>query len=205
MSKTSAIENLRTIKQSLHAMMNGVASRSMREKGLIYRINYGVELPRLQAFATTFTPDAGLAGLLWKEDIRECRLLAPMLMPEEAFAEDLAEEWVLQLRFPEEADVLVFYLLRRMNYASNVAFRWLAAEEDLLRYTALQILTRLLTEGFTLTTRDAHEFLDQARAQIQEGPLFLRHAACRAVERFADQGLPQERMAASILQMCEEQ
>ena len=190
---------LRTIKQSLHAMMNGVASRSMREKGLAYRVNYGVELPRLQAFAGEFAPDAALANALWKEDIRECRLLAPMLMPPKAFAMDLAEEWLQRLRFTEEADALVFYLLRHVGYASDAAFRWLASESEMHRYVALQLLTRLLAAGAVMTTRDAHEFLDQASAQTQGGPLHLQRAAWRAIERFADQGMPQARLASAIL------
>ena len=40
-------EQLREIKRALRGMMNGVVSASMREKGLTYKVNFGVELPRL--------------------------------------------------------------------------------------------------------------------------------------------------------------
>ena len=40
-------DQLRFIKQSLRGMMNGVLSQSMREKGLTYKVNFGVEMPRL--------------------------------------------------------------------------------------------------------------------------------------------------------------
>ena len=94
---------LRYIKRSLHGMMNGVASASMRQKGLQYKVNFGVELPRLQAWAAELPHTYELAAALWKEDIRECRLLAAMLMPVERFDTELAQVWVEQMRFAEEA------------------------------------------------------------------------------------------------------
>ena len=41
-------EQIREIKQQLRSLMNGAASASMREKGLNYKVNFGVELPRLK-------------------------------------------------------------------------------------------------------------------------------------------------------------
>ena len=35
-------EQLRTIKRSLRGVMNGPVSHSMREKGLTYKVNFGV-------------------------------------------------------------------------------------------------------------------------------------------------------------------
>ena len=92
-------EQLRNIKRSLRGVMNGPVSASMREKGLTYKVNFGVELPRLQQMAAGLPHTYELAAALWKEDIRECRLLAGMLMPVEAFGDDLAEVWVEQMHF----------------------------------------------------------------------------------------------------------
>ena len=41
-------EKLKEIKQSFRLLMNGVASQSMRQKGVSYKINWGVPLPELQ-------------------------------------------------------------------------------------------------------------------------------------------------------------
>ena len=38
-------EKLKEIKQSFRLMMNGVASHSMREKGVAYKINWGCANP----------------------------------------------------------------------------------------------------------------------------------------------------------------
>ena len=74
-------EKLKAIKQSFRLMMNGVAARSMRDKGLDYKINWGVSLPDLQTMAREYEQDYELAIELWKEDIRECKILATLLMP----------------------------------------------------------------------------------------------------------------------------
>ena len=82
----------------------------MREKGLTYKVNFGVELPRLQQMAQEMPHTYELAARLWKEDIRECRLLAGMLMPAADFQADMAEVWVEQMRLPRsrmQRDALV--------------------------------------------------------------------------------------------------
>lgn len=38
-------EQLKDIKTQLRLSMNGAVSRSMREKGLVYKLNFGVEIP----------------------------------------------------------------------------------------------------------------------------------------------------------------
>ena len=41
-------EQLKDIKTQLRLSMNGAVSQSMREKGLVYKLNFGVEIPRIK-------------------------------------------------------------------------------------------------------------------------------------------------------------
>ena len=54
-------EKLKSIKQSFRLLMNGVASQSMRQKGVSYKINWGVPLPELQKMAAEYGKDYGRA------------------------------------------------------------------------------------------------------------------------------------------------
>ena len=56
------------IKKELRANMNGIASAHSRQTA-DYRINWGIELPRLAGIADEFRPqvDRKLAQALWKE------------------------------------------------------------------------------------------------------------------------------------------
>ena len=53
-------EKLKEIKQSFRLLMNGVASHSMRQKGVEYKINWGVPVPELQQMATEYGKDYDL-------------------------------------------------------------------------------------------------------------------------------------------------
>ena len=47
-------EQLKDIKTQLRLSMNGAVSQSMREKGLVYKLNFGVELPRIKSIAAAY-------------------------------------------------------------------------------------------------------------------------------------------------------
>ena len=76
---------VRQIKQKLRLAMNGVASKGMRDSGISYKLNFGVELPRIKEIAASFEKDEALSLRLWKENIRECKMLAALLYPTELF------------------------------------------------------------------------------------------------------------------------
>ena len=70
-------EQLKDIKTQLRLSMNGAVSQSMREKGLLYKLNFGVELPRIKMIAEGYEKNHDLAQALWKENIRECKRWLP--------------------------------------------------------------------------------------------------------------------------------
>lgn len=169
-------EAVRLIKQELRGMMNGVVSHSMREKGLSYKVNFGVELPRLQDYAAELrqrfeNDESGhysLALRLWSENIRECRLLAGMLMPPEAMDEQTAELWVEQMRFPEEAECTVMHLFQHIRPAADLAFRWIAHEKPMYQLCGWLLMARLFMQGREPSQRDADELLDQAATVLRD-------------------------------------
>ena len=97
-------EQLKDIKTQLRLSMNGAVSQSMREKGLVYKLNFGVELPRIKMIAEGYEKNHDLAQALWKEEIRECKILAGMLQPIETFYPEIADIWVENIRNIEIAD-----------------------------------------------------------------------------------------------------
>lgn len=193
-------EQLRHIKRAMHGMMNGPISASMREKGLAYKIIFGVELPRLQAFSQTLPHNYELAAALWKEDIRECRLLAGMLMPTEMMSEDLAELWVEQMHYTEEAECTVLNLFSHAPWASTKAFEWIASAQEMKQLCGYLLLSRLFMQKFTPSERDAAEFLDQAASVLALPNNKVARAASKALVKFMDLGKEQERAGEAMLQ-----
>ena len=106
----SVQERILEIKQKLRLNMNGVASTSMREAGIGYKLNFGVGLPQLKEIASETGKDPELAVELWKENIRECRILAALIYPEDKFMADLADLWVEQIEYPDLAEKITVML-----------------------------------------------------------------------------------------------
>ena len=98
-------ETLREIKKRFRMAMNGIVSTSMREKGMDYRINFGLTLSLIRNIAESYTPNAELAQYLWKEQIRESKMLATWLYPANEMNPDKAQQWAEEIPYPEIADI----------------------------------------------------------------------------------------------------
>ena len=85
MTEAEIHETIREIKSKFRLFMNGVVSQSMREKGFDYKLNFGIEYPRIKEIAAEYEPNHELAQALWKENIRECKIMAGLLQPVETF------------------------------------------------------------------------------------------------------------------------
>ena len=107
-------DQLKAIKTQLRLAMNGAASQSMREKGLDYKLNFGIEYPRIREIAADFPKDHKLAQALWKENIRECKILAGLLQPIDSFCPELADIWIEDMHYPELAQYTVMNLFQHL-------------------------------------------------------------------------------------------
>ena len=90
-------ELIRNIRTDLRLAMNGVVSSSMRDKGMDYKLNFGVDVPRIKVIAAKYEPNANLAKELWKLDVRELKILSTMLYPLDEFKEKNANEWANEI------------------------------------------------------------------------------------------------------------
>ena len=131
MTSQEVSETVARLKREFHSMMNGIASGSMRDKGLNYGVNFGVEGVRLVEMSHTLPRESALARALWQQRVRECRLLAPMIYPAEEFSQDVCDAWIDTLQTTEEVQYLSMYLLQRLPYAGGKVLEWMASENDM--------------------------------------------------------------------------
>lgn len=169
-------EQIKEIKKELRAAMNGVLSAKMRQAGMPYRLVFGVELPRLQEIAREFQPSRELAQALWHEEVRECKILASLLMPVGEMLPEVADIWVDEMPTAEIAQTCCMYLLSREPWAAELAFQWVAADSATRQLCGFLILARLLSQGAELNERSALELHDQAAALLPHADLHLRKA-----------------------------
>ena len=176
------MSSLGSIKSELRLYMNGALAQSLRERGLRYRLIFGIELPRLKEIAAHYAPDHDLAQALWKEDIRECRILAGYLQPVETFLPDLADIWLEAMHDTEIIDYTCMNLFRRLPFAKTKAFQWIASEAVLTQYAGFRLMAHLIIRD-SLSPRDFDELADQAEAAFASGNPLLQQVAHDVLDR----------------------
>ena len=198
---TEIEQKVKDIKQSFRQMMDGQVAQSMRQKGVDYHLNWGATIPRLREMTDEIkTEDAySLAIALWKENIRECKILATMLMPPDELLPEVADIWMEQTETVEIAEQLAFNLMQHVSYAAEKAFLWISSAEDLPQICGYHILSRLFMRKQEPNERGINEFMDQALAALQSPTPSLSKAAMQSVIHFADMGLMYERIARSAI------
>ena len=192
---------VKTIKQQFFLRMNGETARSMREKGVQYHLNWGISLPDLKQMACNYPKDYDLAIALWKEDIRECKIMALMLMPPEKMLPEIVDIWMEQTTTQELAELSSFYLYQYLEYASVIAFEWIATVDEMKQICGYHILSRLFMKGNEPDERGIHELLDQIIVALKEDNPAVKRAAYTCLQRFSQLGDVYETIANNAMHM----
>jgi 3-methyladenine DNA glycosylase AlkD len=192
-------EQIKEIKQSFRLMMDGMVAASMRNKGVDYKLNWGATLPRLKAKADEIGQNYDLAIALWKENVRECKILATMMMPADQVLPEVIDIWMEQTDTQEIAEQAAYNLYQYLPYAPEKAYTWMASEKELYQLCGFHVLSRLFMNKQEPNERGINEFIDQALAALQGNSLPVRKAAMSCMQRFAELGLVYERLSKSAL------
>lgn len=192
-------ETVKDIKSKFRLFMNGMVSQSMREKGMEYKLNFGIEYPRIKEIAAGYEPDHELAQALWKENIRECKILAGLLQPADTFYPEIADIWIEDMDYPELAEYTVMNLFQRLPYASEVVFRWMADEREMFQLCGFLLMARLLMKGEKLNERAEAEFLDQACTAVEGDCGPVQKAASVALRKYVHQSRENKRTVSKQL------
>lgn len=192
-------ERVKEIKQSLRQLMDGQTAQSMRDKGVDYKLNWGASIPMLREKAEEIGKDYDLAIELWKADVRECKILATMIMPAEQILPEVVDIWMEQTPSQEIAEQAAFNLYQHLPYAPEKAYQWIASDKDMEQLCGFHVLSRLFMNKQEPNERGINEFIDQALAALQGPAPSVRKAAMQSIIRFSELGLMYERLAKSAL------
>lgn len=180
-------EIIRNIKKELRLYMNGVTSMQQRRLGMSYNIIFGASFPHLKEIAGKFKQDADVAKTLWKENIRESKLLAILLLPTECYA-DVAEQWIEECRYQENADHLAHRILSRLPDAAERALSWAADSKGLYSYCGYLTLSHLFRGGVTLTQKQEQMFFSTVAAHTAgSAPKEYAYQAFKALTLYCEE------------------
>ena len=111
-------EQLKDIKTQLRLSMNGgrVPKVCVR-RDWIQTESSESNSPRIKMIVEGYEKNHDLAQALWKEDIRECKIMAAMLQPVDTFYPEIADIWVESIRNIEIAELTCMNLFQHLPYA----------------------------------------------------------------------------------------
>jgi len=161
--------------------MNGVASTIMRNSGLNYKLNFGLDAMSIRELAKRFEPNMVLAEKLWSENARECKILGTLLYPKTEFTSEKADLWLTNCFNPELTEQLCFNLLQHLDFASEKALEWLKSENPEIRTAGYMLLLRLILGKKKLPDLTLAQQL--AEKELHSDNFRLKQAAERFFER----------------------
>lgn len=176
---------LRNIRADLRMSMNGVTAASMRAKGVGYRMNFGVDIPRLKQIALKYMPDKVLAEMMWKEDVRELKILATMLCTPVRFLKEDADRWVQGTANQEIREQVCKNLFQELPYADELVRSWTGSEHEYIRTTGYWLFTRLcIIRSDAIGRIRTEDLQERAMADLKNESLLLRQSALNALKFF---------------------
>ena len=136
-------KSVQEIRRKIRTLMNGVVADSMKDKGIVYKKNFGVDLPHLRDLARKYPPGHDLAQRLWALQIRETMILATLLEPADTFAESMAGEWMQSVNNIELVEQICMNLFSKLSYGSQLAIRLIHVDQKWSRITGFTLSARL--------------------------------------------------------------
>ena len=178
-------EIIKKIRTDLRLSMNGAVSSSMRDKGINYRMNFGVGIPRINQISEKYEQDKELAETLWSDDVRELKILATLLYPIEEFSKELAMSWIVEIKDQELREQLCKNLLQNLTYANELVEESAKNNIEHIRCTGYWLFARLcITKSETVEKINCDELLQNAISDFNSQSMLLRQAALNTLKYY---------------------
>jgi hypothetical protein len=143
------LDNKETEKQFQHLLKviksrkNGEVSDTMNQKGINYKLNWGVSLIELRQIAKGVKPDHVLALKLWNKQWRETLILATLLDEPDTVTEEQMDFWTKTFENIEIAEQASTNLWVKSKFAYIKALEWCRGKKHLVHFTGIHLVSRL--------------------------------------------------------------
>ena len=190
----ATLPRLQAKAEEVRLMVNG---SGLRVQDQIIKFKVPLELRSLSKRESSNLKLYDLAIALYKENVRECKILATMLMPPDEILPEVVDIWQEQIPSQEIAEQLAFNLYQHLPFAAEKAYQWIASDKEYDQLCGFHVLSRLFMNGQEPNERGINEYLDEALCALQGPYPSVRKAALQSLQRFAELGILYERLAKS--------
>ena len=147
---------IKKIRTDLRLSMNGAVSSSMRDKGINYRMNFGVGIPRINQISEKYKQD-----------------------------KELAMSWIVEIKDQELREQLCKNLLQSLTYANELVEESTKNSNEHIRCTGYWLYARLcITKAETLERINSDALLQNAISDLYGQSMLLRQAALNTLKYY---------------------
>jgi len=122
---------------------SGEVADLMIQKGINYKMNWGVSIIDLREIAAPFKPDHLLALKLWNKKWRETMILATLIDEPKLVTEEQIDFWTKTFENTEIAEQASANLWVKTKFAFVKAMEWCRGKKHIIRFTGLHLIGRL--------------------------------------------------------------
>jgi len=122
---------------------SGEVADLMTQKGIKYKINWGVSIIELREIASQFEPDHLMALKLWNKQWRETMILATLIDEPKKVSEEQINFWTKTFENTEIAEQASANLWVNTKFAFVKALEWCRGKKHIIRYTGIHLIGRL--------------------------------------------------------------
>jgi 3-methyladenine DNA glycosylase AlkD len=123
--------------------MNGITADYMKNSGIIYKLNFGVSIPRIKEIAQGYKPNSDLADRLWVIGIRETMIMSTLIQPIEGFKIEKAMSRIDGTDKMELVEQLSMNLLAKLPYATTLCTQCINSPRLWTQITGFMLLLRI--------------------------------------------------------------
>lgn len=137
------------IRRKIRLSMNGIVSEQMKHMGALYKMNYGVSIPRIKEIASQYQLNHDLAQRLWTLQIRETMIMATLLQPIDKFTPEIAQNWIRGFNQIEIVEQTCHNLLSKLPFSDDLCM-YLTESEDIWQQITGFILAARIYKNLTI-------------------------------------------------------
>lgn len=163
-----AEQQFQQILKLIKTRKNGDVAQLMKQKGVEYKLNWGVSVVELREIARSFEPNHLLALKLWNKQWRETMILATLLDNPAEVTEEQMDFWTKSFENTEMAEQASANLWVKTKFAFAKALEWCRGKKHLVRFTGIHLMGRL-----AVVEKDALE--EMFEPFFEEIPTLAKH------------------------------
>ena len=177
-------EIIKEIKKKLRTRENGPASEAMENLGVKYKKNHGLSVRQIKDIAADYLNNHELALELYKEDIRELKIMSFVVENAQTVSIKQIDDWVNALTDTEQAEQIAISLIVFNPKFYSKTFVWAESDNPFVRRTAFVLIARIaMYQKKDLSNDEYKKYIELCLLKAKDSNIHVAKAISWALRR----------------------